>query len=52
MTGLNKVITFDVFHFDISGKDNNNEHPLNIYSILIISDVFHFDISDKDNNDE
>jgi len=46
------LVIFDVFHFDISGKDINDEHPVNINSILVTLDVFHFDISGKDINDE
>ena len=38
---------------DISGKDDNDEHLLNIKPILVNLIVFHFEISGKlDNNDE
>ena len=41
-------MTLFVFHFDISGKDNNFKHPQNKLSILVTLFVFHFDISGKD----
>ena len=36
----------------MSGKNDNEEHPLNIQLILVTLLVFHFDISGKDINDE
>ena len=46
------MVTFEVSHFDISGNDNNEEHPLNIYFISVTFEVSQFDISGKDDNDE
>ena len=37
-------MTFEVFHFEISGKDINALHPLNIFDMLMVSEVFHFEI--------
>ena len=31
------LVTLLVFHFEISGNDDNNEHPSNIKLILVIS---------------
>ena len=45
-------VTLFVFHFDISGKDNKDEHPENKLFIYITLFVFHFDISGKDDKDE
>ena len=42
----------EVFHFDISGKYNKDEHPKNNPFISSTLLVFHFDISGKDINDE
>ena len=44
-------ITLVVFHFDISGKDINDEHPLNIPLKLVLIFVFHLEISGKDISD-
>ena len=41
-----------MFHFEISGKKDNDEHPENISVILITLFVFHFEISGKEVNDE
>ena len=42
-----------VFHFEISGKDDNDEHPLKKQTIFLKTLlVFHFEISGKDINDE
>ena len=41
-----------MFHLDISGKYNNDEHPKNMLLILSILLVFHLDILGKDINDE
>ena len=46
------MITLEVFHLEISGNDDNEEHPENIYHIFVILDVFHLEISGNDNNDE
>ena len=43
--------TLLVFHFEISGNDINDEHPLNILLILETLFVFHFEISGYDFND-
>ena len=45
------LITLLVFHFEISGKDNNDSHPLNKELISITLFVFQFEISGKDDND-
>ena len=45
-------ITFDVFHFEISGNDINEEHPLNKLHISVTLEVFHFEMSGNDINDE
>ena len=34
------LLTLLVFHFDISGKDNNDEHPPNIAPISVILLIF------------
>ena len=41
-----------IFHFEISGKFDNDEHPLNIELKLVTLFVFHFEISGKLDNDE
>ena len=41
-----------IFHFEISGKDDNDEQKTNIQLILIIFLVFHFEISGNDDNDK
>ena len=46
------LVTLLVFHFEISGKDDNDEHSRNIPLIQITLEVFHFEISGKDFNDE
>ena len=43
---------FNVYHFDISGKDINEEQPSKIESIYLILFVFHFEISGKILNEE
>ena len=45
-------MTLLIFHFDISGNDINEEHPLKISWKLLTLQTFHFDISDNDINDE
>ena len=44
-------MTLDTFHFDISGKDNNEVQPLNKELIFLMFIVFHFDISGIFNSD-
>ena len=44
--------TLLVFHFEITGKGDNDEYPENMQSIAVTSFVFNFEISGKDNNDE
>ena len=44
--------TLFVFHFEISGSDNNEEHPLNIPHMSTTFEVFHFEISDNNFSDE
>ena len=41
-----------VLHFQISGNDDNDEHPSNIECILVTLLVFHFEISGNDDNDD
>jgi len=45
------LVTLLIFHFEISGKDDNDTHPLNISPLLIIFLIFHFEIFGKDDND-
>ena len=45
-------VTFEVFHFEISGNDDKDEHPENILPKLFTLFVFHFDKSGKDSSDE
>ena len=45
-------MTLLVFHFEISDKDDNEEHSENIPLISITLFVFHFEISGNDDNDE
>ena len=47
-----KSVELLVFHFEISGIDDNDEHLKNKPSIIITLLVFYFEISGKDNNDE
>ena len=44
--------TLLVFHFEISGKDINDEQRENKSLIFVTLLVFHFEISGKDINDE
>ena len=46
------LVTLLIFHFEISGKDSNDEHPSNKYDKLVTLFVFHFEISGNDFNDE
>ena len=39
-----------VFHLDISGNEDNDEHSENIKLILIALMVFHLDISGSEDN--
>ena len=41
-----------MFHSEISGKDNNDEHPQKIQLKSVTLLVFHFEISGNDNYDE
>ena len=45
-------VLFSVFQFEISGKDDNDEHPANIALMSVLFSVFQFEISGKDDNDE
>ena len=47
-----KLIILFIFHFDISGKYDKDEHPLNKLLISVTLFIFHFDISGKDDKDE
>ena len=40
-------VTLEIFHLEISGKDFNDSHPLNISFILFTLFVFHLEISGK-----
>ena len=42
------LVALFVFHFEISGNDDNDLHPLNIPLILVTLLVFHFEISGND----
>ena len=44
--------TLLVFHFEISGNDDNDLHSQNILLISITLLVFHFEISGKEDKDE
>ena len=44
-------MTFEVFHFEISGILFNFEHPPKIYSIFVTLDISQLEISGKDNNE-
>ena len=41
-----------VFHFEISGKDDNDKQQLNIELISVALLIFHLEISGKDDNNE
>ena len=41
----------DISHFDISGKDSNELHSLNILLIFLTFEVFQFDMSGNDINE-
>ena len=45
-------LTLLVFHFEISGIDDNDSHPLNIKFKLVALLEFQFVISGKYDNDE
>ena len=45
-------VTLEVFHLEISGNDDNDEQPSNIFLISVTLEVFHLDISGNDDNDE
>ena len=45
-------LIFDIFHFDISGNDFNEEHSLNKSVKYIFLSIFHFDISGNDSNEK
>ena len=45
-------MTLIVFHLEISGKDDNDEHPENILLISLTLTVFHLEISSKDDKYE
>ena len=44
-------LTFEAFHFEISGNEDIDLQPLNILLISLIFEVLHFDISDNEAND-
>ena len=41
-------LVLSVFHFEISGKYNNEEHPINKHDKIFTLLIFHFEISGKD----
>ena len=45
-------VTLLIFHFEISGKYDNDEQPQNILLKLVTLFVFQFEISGKEDNDE
>ena len=47
----NYTITFEVFHFDISGNENNSLLLENISPILVTLEVSNFDMSGNEDND-
>ena len=47
-----RTLRLEIFHFNISGNDDNDEQSRNIRHILLTLEVFHFDISGNDDNDE
>jgi len=49
---LSLFVTLFAFHFEISGKDDNDEKLFNRYFILIRLFEFHFEISGNDDNNE
>ena len=46
------LVLFVIFHIEISGKDNNEEHPENKHIISVTFSVIHFDISGNDFKEE
>ncbi len=46
------LVNLDVFHFEMSGKFNNEKQLENKFLILVTFDVFHMEISGKWDNDE
>ena len=44
------LLTLDVSHLEISGKEDKEEQLQNIYYILFIFEVFQYEISDNDIN--
>ena len=44
------LVTLPVFHFEISGSNDNFSHRENIELISITLLVFHFEISGNDDN--
>ena len=46
------LVTLEVFHLDISGKDDKDKQPENISLISVTLEVIHLDISGNDDNDE
>ena len=42
------LVALFVFHLEISGNDDNEEHEKNLISLFFL--VFHLGISGKDNN--
>ena len=45
-------MTFFVFQYEISGRDNKDEQLPKILLKLLILEVFHLEISGKDFNDQ
>ena len=46
------MVTFEVFHLDISGIDFKDVQLLNKEFIFVIFEVFHFDISGNESKDK
>ena len=46
------LVTLFVFHFEISGNDNNDEQFAKIELISVALIVFHFEISGRVDNEE
>ena len=46
------ILTWDIFHLEISDNFNKSEHPSNIPLISVTLEVFHIEISGIEVNDE
>ena len=46
------MVTFEIFHFEISGIETKDVQLLNKEFIFVIFEVFHFDISGNEFKDK